>query len=220
MDNQGIAELGRKIKAQYPTYANIRDEILGAKVAAKFPAMAPQNQVLQGYQIANQQQNLAQGEQSLAKGAIDIKASQLAYDKALREQGPKAAFPGFGKIDVADPMDAGWEDTGKPIPTQTPQQQQNTQQVAPPFNWNSMRSNVGGQTSPSQPSSKSLLGFGGNVIKSGFKTAMDIGSSLVNVINPNPEKNTLVNVGKLDWGGAELLDPAKDNKIVSKLVLH
>lgn len=57
--------------------------------------------------------------------------------------------------------------------------------------------------------SPSLLGFGANIFKSGVKTAKDIGSSLVNVFNPDLEKNTVANLGRLAIGTGELFVPGE-----------
>jgi len=51
---------------------------------------------------------------------------------------------------------------------------------------------------------KSALGFAKNVPKSAFRAAKDIGSAAVNVFNPNMEKNTVTNLGRLGLGSAQL----------------
>lgn len=65
------------------------------------------------------------------------------------------------------------------------------------------------------PPKKTALGFAGNVVKSGATAIKDIGSAIVNVANPNPEKNTAVNMAKLAQGAGQMLDPTKGNKIAN-----
>jgi len=47
-----------------------------------------------------------------------------------------------------------------------------------------------------------LLGFGRNVLKSGGRLARDVGKGLLNVFNPDLEKNTVANVARLGVGTA------------------
>lgn len=60
----------------------------------------------------------------------------------------------------------------------------------------------------------SASGFVGNVISSAFNNAKDIGSAIVNTVNPNMEKNTIMNMSKLAQGAGQLLDPTRGNKLV------
>lgn len=62
------------------------------------------------------------------------------------------------------------------------------------------------QTQQDKPS---IGGFVGNVVKSGVSTAGGIGSALLNILNPNMEKNTVANLGRLGVGAAELLVPGE-----------
>ena len=55
----------------------------------------------------------------------------------------------------------------------------------------------------------SFQGFVGNIFKSGIKTAKDIGSAAVNVFNPDLEKNTVANLGRLGVGTVELAIPGE-----------
>lgn len=69
----------------------------------------------------------------------------------------------------------------------------------------------------------SASGFAGNVISSAFNNAKDIGSAILNVANPNPEKNTIMNMSNLAQGTGQLLDPTKGNKLVqasNKITSH
>lgn len=65
------------------------------------------------------------------------------------------------------------------------------------------------------PPKKTALGFAGNVVKSGATAIKDIGSAIVNVANPNPEKNTVFNMAKLAQGAGQMLDPTEGNKIAN-----
>ncbi len=61
---------------------------------------------------------------------------------------------------------------------------------------------------------KTIGGFLGNVGKSGVSAIKDIGSAVVNVLNPDMEKNTLANLGKLGVDTAKLVagDPSELNR--------
>lgn len=65
------------------------------------------------------------------------------------------------------------------------------------------------RNTPAPKDEKSLLGFAGNVLKSGGKTALDIIKAGVNLFNPNMEKNTVANLGKLAVGTAQLAIPGE-----------
>ena len=67
--------------------------------------------------------------------------------------------------------------------------------------------NKSGYSATPTEAPKSLGGFAGNVVKSTGNLIGDTAKGLVNVFNPNPEKNTLANVGKLAVGTAGLLMP-------------
>jgi predicted transcriptional regulator len=56
-----------------------------------------------------------------------------------------------------------------------------------------------------QPEKKSVGGFAKNVVKSGASLLGGIGSSLLNVFNPNMQKNTLANLADVGAGGLENL---------------
>lgn len=55
------------------------------------------------------------------------------------------------------------------------------------------------------PEKKSVGGFAKNVVKSGASLLGGIGSSLLNVFNPNMQKNTLANIADVGAGGLERL---------------
>lgn len=57
--------------------------------------------------------------------------------------------------------------------------------------------------------SKSLLGFLGNIKKSGIKNTGDIASSLINILNPDLSKNTIANLGRVGLGAGELIIPGE-----------
>lgn len=59
------------------------------------------------------------------------------------------------------------------------------------------------------PEKKTIGGFLGNVGKSAVNTVGGIGSALINTVNPDMEKNTVYNLGKLGVGAAELLIPGE-----------
>lgn len=59
------------------------------------------------------------------------------------------------------------------------------------------------------PEKKSLGGFAGNVVKSGGRLIGDTVSAVANIFNPNMEKNTVANLGKLAIGTAQYLDPTQ-----------
>ncbi len=58
-----------------------------------------------------------------------------------------------------------------------------------------------------KPKKQTIEGFLGNVGSSAVNTVGGIGSSLLNVVNPNSEKNTVANLGRLIIGGVEKLIP-------------
>lgn len=62
---------------------------------------------------------------------------------------------------------------------------------------------------------KSVGGFVNNIAKSGVQAVKDIGGSIINVVNPDKEKNTVVNMWKLAQGAGQMLDPTKGNKIAN-----
>lgn len=66
---------------------------------------------------------------------------------------------------------------------------------------------AGGYDRSTQP--KTIAGFLGNVASSGANAVGGIGSSLINVFNPNMEKNTVANIARLGVGTAQLLDPTQ-----------
>lgn len=69
-----------------------------------------------------------------------------------------------------------------------------------------------------QPGEKRTLGgFLGNVAKSGANLVKDTVSAAVNVLNPDLEKNTIANIGRLSTGIAQHLDPTQGNKIISRV---
>lgn len=59
------------------------------------------------------------------------------------------------------------------------------------------------------PEKKSLGGFAGNVVKSGGRLIGDTVGAVANIFNPNMEKNTVANLGKLAIGTAQYLDPTQ-----------
>lgn len=69
-----------------------------------------------------------------------------------------------------------------------------------------------------QPGEKRTLGgFLGNVAKSGANLVKDTVSAAVNVFNPDLEKNTVANIGRLTTGIVGHLDPTKGNQIVDRI---
>ena len=69
-----------------------------------------------------------------------------------------------------------------------------------------------------QPGEKRTLGgFLGNVAKSGANLVKDTVSAAVNVFNPDLEKNTVANIGRLTTGIVGHLDPTKGNQIVDRV---
>lgn len=56
---------------------------------------------------------------------------------------------------------------------------------------------------------KSVGGFVKNIGTSAVDAVKGIGSSLINVVNPDMEKNTVANLGRLGVGVAQLLDPTQ-----------
>lgn len=59
------------------------------------------------------------------------------------------------------------------------------------------------------PQTKSVGGFMGNIVGSGFKAVGDLGGALVNTLNPDMEKNTVANLGKLVIGTLQYIDPTQ-----------
>lgn len=54
-----------------------------------------------------------------------------------------------------------------------------------------------------------------NIPKSGVQAVKDVGSFVANLANPNPEKNSAVNMARLAQGAGQMLDPTKGNKIAN-----
>lgn len=65
------------------------------------------------------------------------------------------------------------------------------------------------------PQKKSVGGFMGNIVKSGIQAGVDLGGAVVNTVNPDKNKNTLVNMNRLAQGVGQMLDPTKGNKIAN-----
>lgn len=65
------------------------------------------------------------------------------------------------------------------------------------------------------PQKKSVAGFMGNIVKSGIRAGVDLGGAAVNTVNPDKDKNTLVNMMRLGQGVGQMLDPTKGNKIAN-----
>lgn len=59
------------------------------------------------------------------------------------------------------------------------------------------------------PQKKTAGGFMGNVVTSGIKAVGDIGGALINTVNPDMEKNTVANLGKLVLGTLQYIDPTQ-----------
>jgi len=59
------------------------------------------------------------------------------------------------------------------------------------------------------PQKKSVGGFASNVVKSGARSIGDLMGAVVNTLNPDMEKNTVANLGKLAVGTAQFLDPTQ-----------
>jgi len=57
--------------------------------------------------------------------------------------------------------------------------------------------------------SKSVGGFAGNIFKSGGRLVGDTVGAVANIFNPDMEKNTVANLGKLGLGAAQLLIPGE-----------
>lgn len=74
----------------------------------------------------------------------------------------------------------------------------------PPALFNQVIRAAGGVQQP-----KTVGGFAGNVVKSGANAVGGVASSLINVLNPNMEKNTVANLARLGVGTAQLLDPTQ-----------
>lgn len=66
---------------------------------------------------------------------------------------------------------------------------------------------------PSKP--KTLGGFAENIVKSGGRMVKDMASAAANTLNPNPDKNTAVNLIRLGQGIGQKLDPTEGNKIAN-----
>lgn len=59
------------------------------------------------------------------------------------------------------------------------------------------------------PQKKSVGGFMGNIVGSGFRAVGDLGGALINTVNPDMEKNTVANLGKLVIGTLQYIDPTQ-----------
>lgn len=62
---------------------------------------------------------------------------------------------------------------------------------------------------PPMPEQKSIEGFAGNIGKSAVQNAKAIGSGVLNILNPDLNNNTIVNLGKTAVGTGELLIPGE-----------
>lgn len=62
---------------------------------------------------------------------------------------------------------------------------------------------------PDPPEKKTIGGFLKNTAKSAGRLVTDTGSAIVNIVNPDMEKNTVANLGKLAVGTAQYLDPTQ-----------
>jgi hypothetical protein len=62
------------------------------------------------------------------------------------------------------------------------------------------------------PEKKSVSGFASNMLSSGLNFVKDTASGLANIFNPNLEKNTLMNVGKVAVGAAQKVIPGKQKQ--------
>jgi len=60
-----------------------------------------------------------------------------------------------------------------------------------------------------QPEKKSVGGAAVNVVKSGVKAAVDLGTAAVNVFNPNLENNTVANLARTGAGAIQLMQPGE-----------
>lgn len=60
-----------------------------------------------------------------------------------------------------------------------------------------------------------LMGTAKNILPSAGRTAMAMGSGILNMANPNIDQNTLAQTARLAYGGLQKLDPTKD-KVISK----
>lgn len=65
---------------------------------------------------------------------------------------------------------------------------------------------------------RTLSGFGENVASSAGKFLGETGSAIANVFNPDMQKNTVANLGRLGAGVAQKLDPTTGNKIANPLI--
>lgn len=59
---------------------------------------------------------------------------------------------------------------------------------------------------------KTLVGLGHNILSSGAKAVGDLGSALINTVNPDLQKNTIANLGRLGLGAAELAIPGEQGQ--------
>lgn len=64
-------------------------------------------------------------------------------------------------------------------------------------------------STPKDDTKMTLGGFAENLGSSAIKTGGDILGAAVNTFNPNPDENTLVNIGKLGLGAAQLAIPGE-----------
>lgn len=64
----------------------------------------------------------------------------------------------------------------------------------------------------------SISGFVNNLGKSTLNVIKGTGSAILNAFNPNPDKNTISQTGRLAHGVMQKLDPTKGNKIANTVV--
>ena len=111
-----------------------------------------------------------------------------------------------------DKFDPNLFEVASPTPTSLPQMPAPT---APPV----QRPQVQAQM-PSMPKPKSVEGFAANVGTSAVKNVKDIGSSLINIVNPDMEKNTLANLARLGVDVAKLAAGDKNEQNRAKQVFN
>lgn len=63
-----------------------------------------------------------------------------------------------------------------------------------------------------------LRGTVGNILPSAGRTALSIGSGILNMVNPNDRENTIAQTGRLLSGVAQKLDPTSDKSISNALI--
>lgn len=186
MDTTSPTAVGDRIKLQYPVYKDIPSELLGAKILSKFPSL--------GTPTPTSNTTWTPGTSPVYTPPAN---SKTPYSPSgTNGTGGQATTKQVSREDlIAQAKAAGYSDA----------------EINAYLSTQGMKGiQAAGQSPESQVrGGKTAGGFLNNVWSSGVQNAKDIGGALINVFNPDMEKNTVANLGRLAVGTAELFIPGK-----------